>query len=346
MKKLNRTVFITAPEVMSVDKNFLVVTLEDKEIARESFRNIEAICYYGYAPVRATLMDACARHGTRLYIHHPDGQLISSITSPTYDNSFIRRKQYQAAMNPAMCLEISKSIILAKVFNSRWFLGLMSRTYEKQLDIKLIMYTIESLKLCLGEVMVVRDMDALQEIRKTAKTELHAAFDHLIVKNKDLFSFNGRSTKQPTDRINALLTFAYGLLEELCTSALEAAGLDPHMGFFHTENPHRAALTFDLMEEFRACMADKFVFTVINQGLISSDAFEEVAEGDFAITNNGAEILSEQWLKLNRKTTDHTPLAEKIEWGMAPHVSALLLAQFLAGEIDTYPAFTRHKQPH
>lgn len=80
--------------------------------------------------------------------------------------------------------------------------------------------------------------------------------------DKGIFSFNGRSRRPPLDPVNAMLSFAYSILAHDCASALEAAGLDPYVGFLHRDRPGRTSLALDLMEELRPCMADRFVITL------------------------------------------------------------------------------------
>jgi CRISPR-associated protein Cas1 len=84
-------------------------------------------------------------------------------------------------------------------------------------------------------------------------------FDHLILANKTDFTFNGRSRRPPLDRVNALLSFAYTLLVHDVTAALESVGLDPCVGFLHTDRPGRPGLALDLMEELRPILADRLV---------------------------------------------------------------------------------------
>ena len=50
----------------------------------------------------------------------------------------------------------------------------------------------------------------------------------------------------------------YTLLTNQIISALESVGLDPYVGYLHTERPGRASLALDLIEELRAVLADRF----------------------------------------------------------------------------------------
>ena len=49
------------------------------------------------------------------------------------------------------------------------------------------------------------------------------------------FYFHGRNKRPPLDNVNEMLSFAYSLLAGMCGTALEAVGLDPYVGFFHTD---------------------------------------------------------------------------------------------------------------
>ena len=107
-------------------------------------------------------------------------------------------------------------------------------------------------------------------------------------------------------------------------------GLDPYVGFMHTDRPGRASLALDLVEEFRPVLADRFVLTLVNTGAVKP--------GDFEIRENGGVLLSDSGRK-KVLTAWHPFLQEKISWGLVPYVQALLLARSLRGDLDDYPPF-------
>ena len=49
----------------------------------------------------------------------------------------------------------------------------------------------------------------------------------------------GGNKRPPLDRVNAMLSFAYTLLVGLCGAAMETVGLDPYVGFLHTDRPEK-----------------------------------------------------------------------------------------------------------
>jgi len=108
-------------------------------------------------------------------------------------------------------------------------------------------------------------LDRLKRLARTAETapplpellgvEGEAAaihfrrFERMIAPERRLagFAFERRNRRPPEDPINALLSFAYALATRAFATALEAAGLDPLLGFLHQPRPGRPALALDMM---------------------------------------------------------------------------------------------------
>ena len=116
-----------------------------------------------------------------------------------------------------------------------------------------------------------RNADALRGLEGEASARYFSVFDHLILNQKNDFSFDGRNRHPPRDNVNALLSFAYTLLANDCGAALESVGLDSYVGFMHRDKPGRASLALDLMEELRPCIADRFVLKLINNRVLQAD---------------------------------------------------------------------------
>ena len=53
------------------------------------------------------------------------------------------------------------------------------------------------------------------------------------------------------DPANAILNYAYGVLEGQCRQALAAEGFDLGCGFLHADQQYRDSVVYDLMELYR-----------------------------------------------------------------------------------------------
>jgi CRISPR-associated protein Cas1 len=111
-----------------------------------------------------------------------------------------------------------------------------------------------------------------------------AAPEALSDQPPDPFHFGGRSRRPPLDRVNALLSFVYALLRHDIVSALETVGLDPAVGFLHTDRPGRPSLALDMMEELRSVLADRLVLTLINRRQVQANGFA-VEDGGGCLAN-------------------------------------------------------------
>ena len=115
--------------------------------------------------------------------------------------------------------------------------------------------------------------------RETSAHIYFSVFDHLIVAQKEDFSFQERNRRPPLDNVNCLLSFIYTLLMHDVRSALESVGLDPAVGFLHRDRPGRPGLALDLMEEFRPFLADRLVLSLINLQQVQEKGFQEMDSG-------------------------------------------------------------------
>jgi CRISPR-associated protein Cas1 len=81
---------------------------------------------------------------------------------------------------------------------------------------------------------------------------------------------------------NALLNYLYSLLEAETTLALHAAGLDPALGIWHTDEPHRDSLTLDVMEATRP-IVDRYVLGLLKDTTFRAQDFQETRTGSCRI---------------------------------------------------------------
>ena len=141
------------------------------------------------------------------------------------------------------------------------------------------------------------------------------------------------------DNMNAMLSFVYTLLTNNIAAALEGVGLDPYMGYLHTERPGRASLALDMIEELRAVMADRFVLSLVNKKIVNGKNFTRKENGAVLMDDELRKKLLTEWQNKKKEVITHPYLKEKVEWGMVPYVQAMLLARYLRGDLDGYPVF-------
>ena len=152
------------------------------------------------------------------------------------------------------------------------------------------------------------------------------------------FGFEGRNRRPPKDPVNALLSFAYGLLVKELTVTTLAAGFDPYLGFYHRPRYGRPALALDLAEEFRPIVADSTVVTVLNNGEIKSKDFV-LRRGACSLKDAGRKRFLAAWERRLNTLVRHPRFNYSMCYRKIFAVQARLLARHLEGELDAYPSF-------
>jgi CRISPR-associated protein Cas1 len=132
------------------------------------------------------------------------------------------------------------------------------------------------------------------------------------------------------------LSFAYSLVRQDCIAGLTAAGLDPDVGFLHSDRPGRPGLALDLMEEFRTLIADRLVLALINRQQVMPTEFITRDGGAVELTAGGRKALVQGYLARKRDEVTHPVTETTVRVGQLPFLQAKLLARCLRGDSDIY----------
>lgn len=340
MKKLLNTLYVTSENSYLALDGENIVVLEDKtEIGRLPLHNLEGIVSFGYRGTSPALMGACANRNISLCYLTPQGKFLARVTGKIKGNVILREQQYASSKDEEMSLEIAKNCIIGKVYNARWVLERAIRDHSLQIDVEKVKRASDYLKNSLNLIQNSETKEQLRGFEGEAASIYFGVFDQMILQQKKDFVFQGRNKRPPLDNMNALLSFVYTLLTNSVTSALETVGLDPYVGYLHTERPGRVSLSLDLIEELRAVLADRFVLSLVNKKIINGKNFTRKENGAVIMDDDLRRKLLTEWQSKKKETLTHPYLKEKIEWGMVPYVQAMLLARYLRGDLDSYPVF-------
>ncbi len=203
----------------------------------------------------------------------------------------IRRRQLEAAMY-SEGTELVKEWIGKKLQNSIDFLEKLEKT-RKEKSHEIIDYcskiteTLEAISNIDGEVNENRSLIMLKEAY-AAKMY----FEALAFLIPERFKFEGRSKSPAKDEFNCMLNYAYGVLYSIVEKGCIIAGLDPYVGFLHSDNYNKKSLVFDLIEMFRV-YADETVFYMFSGRRVKLEYFDTVPNGLTLNKEGKASLLSE-----------------------------------------------------
>ena len=107
------------------------------------------------------------------------------------------------------------------------------------------------------------------------------------------FRFEGRSRNPAKDEFNCLLNYAYGVLYSTVERACILAGLDPYVGFVHTDHYQKKSLVFDLIECYRI-WADETVVGLFAARQVKQSQFDRLHNG-LKLNKEGKAVLMERF---------------------------------------------------
>ena len=340
MKQLLNTLFVTSEDVyLALDGENVVARRGEDAVARYPLHTLQGIVTFSYSGASPALMGACAERGIGLSFCTPRGRFLCRVSGENNGNVLLRRQQYREADDDRSACRIARNMIFGKLYNSAHSINRTCRDHALRVNTDSLHNAEEIIKGLYAQVRACTDTETLRGLEGVGASSYFGVLDHMILGQKEIFSFTTRSRRPPLDPVNAMLSFAYSLLTHDCAAALESVGLDAYVGFLHKDRPGRSSLALDLMEELRPCMADRFVLTMINNRVVHDKDFEYQPSGAVLMTDTARRSFLKHWQERKKDMVTHPYLQEKLSWGMVPYSQALLLARYLRGDLDEYPPF-------
>ena len=340
MKRHLNTLYITSPDAFIRKEGMtFVVEIDKKKALQAPVHTIENIVCFGFKPVTPALMAFCAENNIGISYLSTSGRFLARVYGGQRGNVLLRKSQYAIFDSDEKSTGISKMIVAAKVENSRKLLQRHLRNHGGEQEYPVISSAVADLTRSIKRLETAGSLDEVRGIEGESANTYFSSFDDLIVSQKEDFRFTIRSRRPPLDNVNALLSFVYMLLVNDIQSSLETTGLDPQVGFLHRLRPGRPSLALDLMEEFRAYIADRVVLNLINLKQIQARDFEQRETGEIRISDKARKEVIIAYQKRKDEIVTHPFLNEKTTTGLLFHIQAMLLARHIRGDLEIYPPF-------
>jgi CRISPR-associated endonuclease Cas1/CRISPR-associated protein Cas4 len=319
----------------------LKITDEEKGETQVRLIDISDVALFGNVSITTPALAALLEREIPVTFHSHSGWFRGVAHGVGHRNVEVRTAQYRMSFDEAACLRFAKDLVAAKIANQR---TILRRNWRG---------TAEERQAVLGRLSAARKSadgavtpTQLLGIEGDAASVYFRAFASLLKspENKQeagelaAFRFEARNRRPPADPVNAMLSLAYAMLTRHLTIALASVGLDPYRGFYHAPRYGRPALALDLMEPFRAIIADSVVLSAVNTGEVGPKDFVVAVTGT-ALTQAGRRRFVEAFERRLSQETTHPVFGYQVSMRRMLLVQARLLSRFLLGELSSYPHF-------
>lgn len=335
MRYLN-TVYVRSHEARITRSKGSLLVRHGEERTRIPLESVDGVVVVGGATMTLDAVAACVERGIRVSVLRRSGALRWSATPPISGNVTLRRLQHRASDDPGHRLMLARWFIAAKMQNSvkvirRWARDAPDGDTRRRLESRA--------QLIAERIGRLENSPTLDHVRGIEGDGARAHFSCLgIVLEGTRFPFAGRQRRPPRDPVNALLGFCYGLLATELVGALETVGLDPQIGFLHSDRAGRPALALDLAEELRPVI-DRFGVGLFRRRQLGDDDFTKTPGGGTYLSDAGREKLFAGWEEHKTESIYHSVVERDVERWTVPGIQATLLARHLRGDLSVYPPY-------
>jgi CRISPR-associated protein Cas1 len=252
------------------------------------YHKLESILIFGNIQITTQALGELMETGIAVSFLSRNGRYRGSVSTPQGNDIQLRLAQFRRFAEAAAALELARSQIEAKIWNALEVL----RTHHAGHGGAEPPEAGALLKL----QAEAKDAPNLEVLLGVEGAATRCYFDAVMKFNLSAFAWRGRESHPPPDPLNAMLSLAYTLLANELRSLAEAHGLDAGLGCLHQPDFGRPSLAYDLVEPFRAPVADRFVLTQINRKVFEPADFQpHAASGGVRLTPDALVRFLEGW---------------------------------------------------
>ena len=312
------------------------ITDKNGSVVREfPLANIESLAVLGGVQVSTQALAVLAAQDIPVAFLTAAGRLTAMMDPMGPTSAAVRSAQVRVLDQPEKALELARAVTVAKITNQRTLLMRNHVSLPEQVA--------ADLQNCMERATKA---SAINELRGHEGNAAAIYFTHFAGMFKEgakeiaaRFDANGRQRRPPPDPINSIISFAYSMLTNECVAALRLASLEPTIGALHATRPGRPAMALDLMEPFRALIADSVAVSAVNRGELAEGHFLDTASG-CAMTDAGRKAFFSAYGRRMDTEVTHPVFKYRLSYRRMLMLHARLIAAWMLDEVPTLAFLT------
>ncbi len=283
--------FINTPGTMIKQKEDCFCIMKEDHKTEISPRKVESIVFTNQAFISTQALILAMEHNIDVIFLNKYGDPVGRVWhSRLGSTALIRRRQLEVAENERG-LKLVADMITAKFRNQIRFLKKLMAARPGSDEsfmpyIERITSSLNSVEKLEGSVEDKRG--TLMGLEGVAG---RAYFECLSPLMPEKYRFSGRSRRPARDEFNATLNYMYGVLYSQVEKALILSGLDPFVGFLHTDDYNKKSLVFDFIEPFRI-YAEQCTVYLFTGKKMKDEYFDKVKEA-VSLNQEGKPVVIE-----------------------------------------------------
>jgi len=269
-------------------KTFLV---ERAELTKQiSPKRITSIAITTNCSINASAIRLAALKQIPIYFFNNFGTIQARMSSPYFTNIALLRKKQLLFYNTPQATDWIIEILHQKVSAQ---IATLKRLANKQTSYKnKTTQHIAQLKKGLTNTLIYK-ATPIEDCRSNI-LGIEGNLSRIYFKAIQCFlpqemQFKKRTRQPALDYFNAALNYLYGMTYSIVESGVFAKGLDPFVGYMHTDNYLKTALVFDLIEPIRP-LIDRILIDLCIEGKLQASHFIPKEQG-YWLSKEGKRLI-------------------------------------------------------
>ena len=310
-------------ESLDAERDTLIARLKEEKPRKYPLRSLREIILLHACTIESNALTALAEANVPLLLLNGRGEYSASLYPGPIKNFYPRQAQFDAYRDPTRRLEIARRIVAVKLDSFRRIARERDDAYDP---------TTEDASLA-----AAASLDEVRGVEGSATREHYSRMSKWLRGGE--FVFVERTKRPPRDPVNALLSLSYTLTMNTTLAAVNTVGLDPAFGFLHEDYYGRPSLACDLMESWRADVAERFVLRALNRRELRREHFDDGNPAEGVLLNvEGRKEYFGRWFPFIHEEKRSLPgYVVEITFREAIFADVRAFAKWLRGESDTWP---------
>lgn len=299
--------------------------------------DVGQVVLHGYAQITTQALQLCGEHGIGVHWLGFGASTIGSL-APTLPSAQRHLRQFRALSDGNRALDLAKRLVIAKLETQLRYV--LRSTQGENRRTEAVERTCDRIRDALRRASDAESAEALLGYEGTGAAAYFEALPSLLSPELgEEFAFDGRNRQPPRDRVNAILSFAYGMLYREVLQAIIAVGLHPSVGFYHRPRSSSHPLALDLMELFRVPIVDMAVVPALNRRTFDAAADFNVLPGRVLLSETGRKKVIEVIERRKCDTWRHSVVGYSLSYSRLIELEARLLEKEWMGEGGLFAKF-------
>lgn len=298
--------------------------------------DVGQLILHGFAQITTQALRLCTDRDIGVHWVTMGGDVIGSL-APGAAPAQRHLRQFAALTDPGRAVELARKVVVAKLESQLRYLLRATRDGKRTETVE---RAAAALRASLRSASHAAALPELLGHEGGGAAAYFSVLCELIDEAlREDFVLDGRTRRPPRDRVNALLSYAYGMLYREVLTAIIAVGLHPGVGFYHQPRSASHTLALDLMELFRVPIVDMAIVGAINRRTFDPREDFRVAPGQVLLSDSGRRKVIEAIERRKADEWRHSVVGYSLSYARLIELEVRLLEKEWMGEGGLFARF-------